>query len=146
MAISGGVVGFVKLVKYIAKTRKRTDEKLDAIASTLKDQHTKDFQEVKDTLTQFKGSIDLVSVQVKNLHDRADSVDRSVETVNKNILEFKGGMDANIAIVGRNSSMIDRIDEEVNDHESRIRYIEMQPTQAKATVASKRKRKRRVKK
>lgn len=145
MAISGGVVGFVKLVKYIAKTRKRTDEKLDAIASTLKDQHTKDFQEVKDTLLQFKGSIDLVTQKVEGLNDRADRTDKAIENINTNILTFKGAIDSTVGMVERHTERIKDNENDLDDHEARIFALELKPTEAKSR-ATKRKPKSKGKK
>lgn len=145
-AVAGGVVLFYKLIKYVAKSRKRTDEKLDGISKTLTEQHSKDFQEVKSTLSEFKGAIDLCTQQVANLNDRADRVDKNVETVTKTLLDFKGSIESNIGIAERNSDRLEDVEDTVRDHESRIIVLEVKPTSARSRVTTKRKTKRKAKK
>jgi methyl-accepting chemotaxis protein len=140
--ISGGIYGFVKLIKYLAKARKRTDEKLDAISSTLSEQHTKDFTEVKNTLTEFKGSLEIIATKMDNIVDRADRVESNVNQINSNLIEFKGNIESTESTVKRNNERIADVEDKLTEYETRILTIELErPVKAYKKSSSRRKSK-----
>lgn len=124
-AVAGGIYGFIKIVQYLAKARKRTDEKLDTISKTLSEQHSKDFSEVKETLNKFSGTLDVLSAKMDNVVDRADRVECNVNEVNKNLIEFKGNIEATESTVKRNSDRLENVEDLIDEHETRILTIEL---------------------
>lgn len=118
----GGFFGFLKLVKYIATSRKNVDNKLSAIQTKLEQSHDEDIkkiteilEETKEHVISMKSTVETTVARIDDLKERQDKVENKIDDL--------GGVKKDIEYI---SKTVTTNTDKLSNQDNRLRAIEGQ--------------------
>jgi len=142
-----GIIAFIKLIKYIASSRKRLDNKLDSMKESLENQHNNDMNTIKGFMGEIKGdvvgikaSVEISNNKIQDLTDRVARSETKLDATCVNISEMKDNI-SNIR--GNQKANIHRLDDVENElKDNKKRRVYMEDKRNKSSVSKKRSRRK----